>query len=388
MTAEVWTTAVGVQLMLRLAQLLERQGMAMGAERVANWMEATTAMAPFTLDTLQLTGHATLCSDRDSIALFDQCYATWCQQNALQNVVPTVVPSISSVSMSTGADKSDQVPGEQRHELAVSASQDLLRHRDFSTLSADEKFQVQRMLLALEAAPSLRRTRRFQPGQRGRIDLRKTLREALRNDGEILSLRYLQRRQRPRRRVLLIDVSGSMAPYADTLLLFGYALMRSAPRYTEVFTIGTRLTRLTRAWRISDPEQALTDAANAVPDWLGGTLLGEQIEVFMDRWGKRGITRGAVMMIASDGWENGDGALLGAQMARLHRMAHSVVWSNPHKSSKGYQPIARGIRSAMPHIDYFMSGCNLNELDQLVRGMQVAGNSPRHARVQSIQSGI
>ncbi|CAM5275412.1 hypothetical protein AFAE65S_00203 [Alcaligenes phenolicus] len=380
MKAQVWPTAVGMQLMTQLAELLENRGLNIGAERMLHWAEATQALAPFNIDTLRLTGHAMLCSDPESMAIFDQCYAAWCQQHSLPNTVSMIRPSLANISLPTALDKTTEPAGEQRHEVAIAAAKNLLQQRDFSTLSPEEKAEIQRLVLALRAMPPLRLSRRLKTGPRGRIDLRKTVREVLRNDGEILNWHYLRARKRPRRRVLLIDVSGSMAPYAEALLLFGVALMRSAPKYTEVFTMGTHLTRLTRTWRTTDPERALANAAQAVPDWMGGTLLGEQLEAFIDRWGKRGVTRGAVMMIASDGWENGDGRLLGAQMARLHRLVHSVVWCNPHISSKGYQPIARGIRNALPHIDHFMSGCNFAELEQLMQGMHVAGSSRRHLR--------
>ncbi|TYK71024.1 VWA domain-containing protein [Comamonas sp. Z1] len=381
MTTQICSTAVGVQLMTQLAQMLERQGLEIGAERLTHWMEATQKLAPFDLDTLRLTGHATLCRDTDSMALFDQCYAVWCAQQSLQNTVPAVRPALASLALPTSSEQPAAPAAEQRQELALAAAQDLLRQRDFSKLNEQEKGEIQRLLLALEAAPAMRRSRRFRRAASGRIDLRKTLRAALRSDGETLDWCYQQPRQRPRRRVLLIDVSGSMAPYADALLLLGFALMRSAPKFTEVFTVGTRLTRLTRAWRTPDPEHALALASQAVPDWMGGTLLGEQLQAFLDRWGKRGITRGAVVMIASDGWENGDGKLLGAQMARLHRMAHSVVWCNPHKSSAGYRPIARGISNALPYIDHFVSGCSVDELEQLVQTMQTSGGAARHAGV-------
>lgn len=377
MSAEVWSTAVGVALMKQFAQVLERHGWVIGPERLGHWIEATSQLAPCSVGTLRLTGHATLCSDPDSLALFDRCYAAWLAQRPV--LASTQMPGRTSISPSspraTPADaRQEDGP---RHELAVASADDVLRHRDFARLDAAERARIRQWLSAMKATPPQRLSRHFQPGQRRRVDLRRTLRQALRSEGELLNWCYRQPRLRARRRVLLLDVSGSMSHYADALLLFAFALMRSAPADTEVFTVGTRLTRLTRVWRTRDPERALAEAAQAVPDWMGGTLLGEQLEVFLDRWGRRGLTHGAVVLIASDGWEQGDGQLLGAQMARLRRLAHSIVWCNPHKSSDGYQPIARGIRNALPYVDHFVGGCNVDELEQLVQAMYAAGHSTR-----------
>jgi uncharacterized protein with von Willebrand factor type A (vWA) domain len=156
--------------------------------------------------------------------------------------------------------------------------------------------------------------------------------------------------------VLLLDVSGSMSPYADSLLRLAHALTRAAPRSTEVFTVGTRLTRITRAMRQRDAETALTQAGSVVPDWSGGTRLGEVLKVFLDRWGQRGMARGAVVVICSDGWERGDSALLGEQVQRLSRLAHKLVWVNPHRGKTGYEPVQAGIVVSLPYLDDFLAG--------------------------------
>jgi uncharacterized protein with von Willebrand factor type A (vWA) domain len=174
--------------------------------------------------------------------------------------------------------------------------------------------------------------------------------------------------------VLLLDVSGSMSPYADALLRLAHrfchgvpagASQRGATR-VEVFTVGTRLTRVTRAMRLRDPERAIVAAGEAVPDWSGGTRLGETLRIFMDRWGQRGLARGAVVVIASDGWERGDAALLGEQMQRLHRTAHRVVWANPHVGRSGYLPVQQGIAAALPFVDDFVAGHSLAAFAELV----------------------
>ncbi|NEA23138.1 vWA domain-containing protein, partial [Actinomadura bangladeshensis] len=174
--------------------------------------------------------------------------------------------------------------------------------------------------------------------------------------------------------------SGSMSPYADALLRFAHAAARSGGRDVEVFSAGTRLTRLTRELRHRDPDAAMAAATAAIPDWSGGTRLGEELKEFLDRFGQRGLARGAIVVIASDGWERGDAALLGEQMARLHRLAHRVVWANPHKARPGYEPLTAGMAAALPHVDDFTSGHSLAALEELARIVAgTAGKGSAHA---------
>jgi hypothetical protein len=177
---------------------------------------------------------------------------------------------------------------------------------------------------------------------------------------------------RPRRIVLIIDVSGSMEPYADVLLRFAHVVSRRRPD-VEVFTIGTRLTRVTRQMSHRDPDAALKAVGGAVPDWSGGTRLGELMKAFLDRWGQRGTARGAIVVVASDGWERGDSALLGEQMRRLHRLAYRVVWVNPHKGKEGYQPITGGMSAALPYVDALVAGHTLEAFETLARTLSKEG---------------
>ncbi|MGW2898328.1 vWA domain-containing protein, partial [Streptomyces sp. NPDC001212] len=203
------------------------------------------------------------------------------------------------------------------------------------------------------------------------VDPHRTVRELLRLGGEPARLRRHAREERPRRVVLLVDVSGSMGPYADALLRFAHAAARG--RRTEVFTIGTRLTRVTRELSHRDPDLAMAAVAEAVPDWRGGTRLGELLREFLDRWGQRGMARGAVVVLLSDGWERGDPRLLAAQMRRLHRLAHRVIWSNPRKARPGYAPLAAGMAAALPSVDDFVEGHSLAALERLAAVVQGAG---------------
>jgi uncharacterized protein with von Willebrand factor type A (vWA) domain len=170
--------------------------------------------------------------------------------------------------------------------------------------------------------------------------------------------------------VLLVDVSGSMDPYADALLRFAHAATRPGGAPTEVFTLGTRLSRVTREMGHRDPDAAMAAVAAAAPDSGGGTRLGVLLKEFLDRWGQRGLARGAVVVLLSDGWERGDAALLGEQMARLRRLAHRVVWANPRKGAPGFTPVAAGVAAALPHVDVFVAGHSLAALERLAAAVR------------------
>ncbi|MGN6689053.1 MAG: vWA domain-containing protein, partial [Actinomycetales bacterium] len=203
------------------------------------------------------------------------------------------------------------------------------------------------------------------PARRGSADPRRTLRAALHTDGELCVLARRDRSRRPRKVVLLVDISGSMEPYADALLRFAHVVVRRAPASTEVFTLGTRLTRVTRELRLRDPDAALAAASAAIADWSGGTRLGDLLKDFLDRWGQRGTARGAVVVIASDGWERGDATLLKEQMVRLHRLAHRVIWVNPHKGKDGFAPLTAGMIAVLPSVDDLVAGHSLAAFDEL-----------------------
>jgi uncharacterized protein with von Willebrand factor type A (vWA) domain len=255
----------------------------------------------------------------------------------------------------------------------------VLRHKDFAAFTHEEFAEARVLMADLRLAGELRRCRRLRPTSResGRPDLRRTVRRALRSGGEPVRRAWLAPAERPRRVVLLCDVSGSMEPYARALVRFLHAAVtaRGAGR-VEAFALGTRLTRITRELSWRDPDAAIADAANAVTDWSGGTRLGEGLREFNDRWGVRGMARGAVVVIMSDGWDRGDPERLGAEMGRLHRVAHRVVWVNPLKAAPGYAPLARGMAAALPHVDDFVEGHSMASLEHLaavVAGQATSG---------------
>ena len=218
----------------------------------------------------------------------------------------------------------------------------------------------------LELATPLRRTRRARRDRHGeRIDLRRTLRGSLRTGGDPIRIARRRRRIVRRRLVLLCDISGSMEPYARAYLQFLICAAGSGPR-VEAFAFATRLTRLTRALAASSPERAIERAAVAAPDWSSGTRIGDALKAFNDRHGRRGMARGAVIVILSDGWERGDPALVGREMERLRRLAHRIVWVNPRAAASGFVPRTGGMAAALPHLDALVSGHSLEALEEVV----------------------
>jgi len=312
-------------------------------------------------------GRLTLCGDPADLERYDAAFAAYFGGAG----APAPRPRPAAVRLRAvpldDRDGGGADPGDGSTRTTLASRQEVLRHRDVSTLSAAERDEVRRLLALLAPQVGQRRTRRYGPASRGAVDLERTVRRMLHQGGEPSRLARKARRRKPRRLVLLADVSGSMEPYADALLRFAHAAVRVAPFNVEVFTLGTRLTRVTRELRQRDPDAALQAAGAAIPDWSGGTRLGDALKAFLDQWGQRGAARGAVAVLCSDGWERGDPALLGEQVARLARLAHTVIWVNPHRGKPGYEPVTGGMVAALPHVDHLVAGHNLAALEQLVR---------------------
>jgi hypothetical protein len=258
----------------------------------------------------------------------------------------------------------------------VSALERLAR-MDFARYGERELRDASRLLERIAAAAPVRRSRRQRAARDGRVfDKRQTLRAAMRTEGYPLACRWRRARVVPRKLVFLVDISGSMQPYARVMVMFMQAAVRAHAR-VEAFTFATRLTRVTRELEHRDQEQALRAAAALVRDWAGGTRIGENLAALNDHWGPLGITRGAVVIIVSDGWERGDPTLLGQEMEILRRMAHTVIWVNPLSAEPGYAPLAKGMAAAMPHLDHFLPGHNLRSLETLAQVLESIPSSRR-----------
>lgn len=349
------------------ARVLRAAGVPAGPDRVHETVAAVRCLDVARRTDVYWAGRLTLCSGPVDLDRYDRAFAAYFAGEQappfrtsapVQVLRPVAVPGEEPPPPASGDDEVESTPA------ATACGLEVLRHRDLAGLSAIERDVVRRLIALLDPVGETRVSRRHRPCHRGEVDGKRTVRGMLRRGGEPMRLERRVRRVRPRRLVLIVDVSGSMQPYADPYLRFAHAAARRRTG-TEVFTVGTRLTRVTREMASRDPSAALLAVSGAVPDWSGGTRLGELMKAFLDRWGQRGVARGAVVVVASDGWERGDATLLGAQMARLARVAHRVVWVNPHRGLPGYAPMTAGMQAALPHVDDFVDGHTFDALERL-----------------------
>ncbi|MGH9169563.1 MAG: vWA domain-containing protein [Acidimicrobiales bacterium] len=284
----------------------------------------------------------------------------------------TVPPSIApprprAVDADPSAGDAGEPPGSQPPVAAAWSPREILRAKDFADCSEAELAEASRLMAHLRRQVPMRRGRRLVPagrGHQGVPDVRRTLREALRTGGDPGRLARRVASERPRRVVFLLDVSGSMRPYARALLRFAHTTV-VAQRRVEAFTLGTRCTRVSRELSWRDPDAALRRATQAAPDIDGGTRLGEAVRAFNEGWGIGGLARGAIVVLCSDGWDRGDPKVLGSEMQRLSRVTHRLVWVNPLKASDSYEPLARGMAAALPYVDEFVSGHSLGAVEEL-----------------------
>jgi uncharacterized protein with von Willebrand factor type A (vWA) domain len=367
MTQETFGATTGVrggdEILLAFTRALRAAGVPVTQDRAQGFLAAVALLDVGNERATWVAGRSTLCAGPDDLARYDAVFeAFFNARDGLPRSRP-VAPSLPKPSQLPDTDAAVEDGGDDAETIYASASDtEVLRHRDVAALSAEEKRRLATMFATIRARPPMRRTARHQPWHRGRVDAHRTLRTSLRRMGEPAQISWRRRGSKPRRVVLLVDVSGSMSSYADALLRLAHRLtvvLRAQGGVVETFTVGTRLTHVTRALRQRDPERALVAAGETVPDWSGGTRLGETMRIFADRWGQRGLARGAVVVVFSDGWERGDPGLLAEQMERLHRVAHRVVWVNPHRGKAGYEAVQQGVLAVLPHVDEFVAGHSL-----------------------------
>jgi uncharacterized protein with von Willebrand factor type A (vWA) domain len=356
------------------AHALRAAGLRVGSGQVVSFSRALALLDVARPSDVYWAGRVCLVSRREDLEGFDRVFRAYFLGMGWS---PTAEPPAPPVPLPGGAVPVLTARGQgspSRSRGGVRASDvEVLRRKRFDRLSPEELETLRALVRRLAPALPVRRCRRRRPAPSGdRLDLRRTLRRALRTQGEVLRHVRRARRTRRRRLVLLLDVSGSMAPYSRALVEFAHAAARGA-REVEVFCFGTRISRVTEALRHRHPDRALEEAARAVADWEGGTRIGESIRRFLGEWGRRGIARGAVVVICSDGLERGDPDLLGAQMARLARLARRIVWVNPLRGDPRYEPLARGMRAALPHVDVFVPGHDLASLEALAALLPALG---------------
>jgi len=367
------------QIVAGFGRMLRLAGLSVPTSSVITFAEALAVIGMSDPKKVYWAGRATLVSRHQDIATYDRVFSSywWGSPDGLSFQLPSP-PSVELLldDPELQVEDGDGVDKEQGEHMLVRYSPvEVLAQQDLGSLSSEEWVEAERLIRAMKVCCEVRRTRRSFPSQRrcspgARVDLRRTVRKSISKGGLPLDRVWRNRAERPRRLVFIVDVSGSMQPYARGLVLFAHAAL-SARRagLVEAFALGTRLTRLTSQLSCRDPEAALGEVSCAVADWSGGTRLGAGIEEFNDRWGAKGLARGAVVVICSDGWDRGEPELLGAAMARLARLAHRIIWVNPLKASPGYAPLARGMAAALPYVDQFLEGHAIRSLQDLAEAI-------------------
>lgn len=379
---------------------LHAAGVPVSAERSANFAAALALVRPVARRRLYWTARAVFVSDPVQRGAFDRVFAEVFGGGAEGSAeIPSdaeVAPappderereqappesrSVEGEEPSLGTGARERTAGGERDEdereievPTIAGEEEVLRGKRFEALEPDELAALYRMMARLHVATPVRRTRRARRDSHGeRIDLRRTLRASLRSGGDPIRLARRRRKVQRRRMVLLCDISGSMEPYARAYLQFltcaaaGGVGSGPAAGRPEAFAFATRLTRLTRALGSRNPERAIQRAAATAPDWASGTRIGAALKAFNDRYGRRGMARGAVVVILSDGWERGEPELVAREMERLARVAYRIVWVNPRAGARDFSPRAGGMAAALPHCDALVSGHTLDALDEVI----------------------
>ena len=354
-------------------RLLRRAGLRLPASATINFVEALGRVGVDDRQGVYWAGRATLIHRPEDLNLYDRVFAVFWERRASEGIrvegveLPVTIALDLDDGDDDGPDDGDEVDDPGDVQAVRFSRAEVLTTKDFAECTDDELAELSTLMARLRFTTYRRRSRRQVPAKgsnQDRPDLRRTVRWALRHQGEPLRRAFTTKASRPRRLVLVLDVSGSMEPYARALLRFAHAAVVARGR-VEVFVLGTRLTRLTKHLTSRDPDAAIRQAFPQVRDWAGGTRLGEGIQAFNQEWGVRGMARGAVVVILSDGWDRGDVSLLGDEMERLHRVTHQLVWVNPLKATPGYAPLAAGMSAALPHVDQFIEGHSYRSLEHL-----------------------
>ena len=351
-------------------RVLRGEGLEVGPRRMQDALRGLDAIDLADRTEVYHALRCTLVSRHDDIAVFDAAFEGYWEQVPRPRTPRMTVESLPAPQMvaahNAGPPANEPSPDDEQPPVAaVYSAAELLRQRDFADMTAAELRSLHLLLAPLARAQPKRRSRRLAPAHAaGVLDQRRTLRESMRTQGVPLNRAWRRPKLVPRKLVFLCDVSGSMEPYARAMVLF-LSAMTAAGRRVEAFAFGTRLTRLTRELAGRDPRAALARSAKVMPDWGGGTRIGEALHAYNRDYGRRALTRGAVVVVVSDGWERGDLDLLDRELASLHRAAHLLVWVNPLKGHTGFEPLAGGMRIALAHTDIFLEGHNVAALEEL-----------------------
>jgi len=361
-----------VRTLVGFARELRGSGLPVGPGDVLTYCSAMSPLDPTDLVDLFWAGRTTLVTRREQIPVYDRVFRRYFLADGEEGPAPGRPFSVRSRAEAQATLEVPQnEPGrqerqEQETRLGLVASDAAtLRTKSFAACTPEELAAVRRIIKTIALTPPRRRTRRSVAAPAGHApDLRRTVRATMRTHGEPAELFWRRRRLRLRPLTLILDISGSMADYSRNLLQFAHSTTRTSAR-VEVFCFGTRLTRITRELRRRRPDDALERTAGAVVDWEGGTRIGASLDAFVRDWGRRGVCRGGIVVICSDGLDRGDPELLATAMDRLSRLCHRVVWLNPHKGNTvDFRPNTLGMMVAAPHIDLLLSGHDLRSLEE------------------------
>jgi uncharacterized protein len=372
-------------------RLLRRSGIDVHVGRLIDVTEALQHIDLAARDEVYHTCRALLVHRQDQLAIFDRAFRMFWR-----------VHSGSSTSVTDHARSGDPARGDGPGEFVPLGEIDaddqsgssppvmqtwsdlgVIAGKDFGDFTPDEIVRARLALERLEWNPGERRTRRWVAGGGSRIDLRRAIARSLRTGGDVIALPGRRRRIRPRPLVLLCDISGSMERYSRMLLHFAHALMRRQRR-VEAFLFSTELTRITMQLRARRISEAVGAVASAVPDWSGGTRIGAAIRQFHQQWTRRALRGGPVVLLISDGWDRGDPDVLRAQIARLQRSCHRLIWLNPLIGTVGYEPLTRGLRAALPYVDDFLPARTLTNLADLA--LHLNALSPRATHTSPLRT--
>jgi hypothetical protein len=340
--------------LVEFARELRREGIRAGTGAVTDFCRAAALVGP---RDLYWAGRTTLVARKDDIPTYDRVFRSFFAPSEPSPQPRVEVERTQIVPAGTDEDEGAAEGDAPELQVGLASRVELLRKKRFDLCTPEELAELAAYARRLALALPDRRSRRRRRARRGALDMPRTLRRSLRTGGDPFVRHHRERRDVPRRLVLLLDVSGSMADYSRALLVLAHALVNARP-LTEVFCFGTRLTSVTQALRTRNANDALRELSGNLVDWEGGTRIGESLRTFLDGSGHRTSARGAIVVIYSDGLDVGDPDVLRRQMERLSRLAHRVVWLNPLKQDDSYEPLARGMAAALPHVDVFASGHN------------------------------
>jgi uncharacterized protein len=358
-----------VRLLADFAGELRTAGLPVGSGDVLTYSAAMAVLDPADLMDVYWGGQASMVTRRDQIPLYDTVFRRFFLSEDNGDDEPLkltlrATTNTQSVLQVPATEPGGPGEGEEARLGLMASNAEVLRNKSFAACTPDELAALRRIMARIRLTPPRRRTRRTVRARAGaRPDLRRTVRETMRTHGEPAELFWRRRRLRMRPLILILDVSGSMSDFSRSLLQFAYSTRRANAR-VEVFCFGTRLTRITRALERRRPDDAMEQAAKAVFDWEGGTRIGDSLDTFIRTWGRRGMCRGGIVVICSDGLDRGDPAVLAGAMERLSRLSHRIVWLNPHKGDNAdFRPSTLGMMVAAPHVDLLLSGHDLRSLE-------------------------